>query len=995
MVAGRNEQLSQDGWMQVSMGCGTSGANLDTQFALYIRRRKLAELAARKNDDNSKLSSSSASAGGAKSVENTEISAIDGMVSNPNMGVQKEYLTPPALLPVLAGQENLPVLSGFGAYPSIAAARTGRDALVIAMDSEWYNTDRDSAKPRNMLSWQFAVICSDELIEFVFLRSGKKNLSLGLALGRILDELPIAATDARSMRKYTALGEVDPKTGKRREHTYNTPGEAREHSACAYEDGKRYHIMQVWPKNKIPIVLLCHAGKADLTTLDQRGKYNKDILRYCTEVQGGLVTLQPIRLKINSCDSKYKNNVHKYPISLRIADTMCHTPAGMKRLEQLGAVVGWKKVDLPDKTKARMDDLLRVDPKKYFDYASNDSVVTLLYAAAIYGYNKALPVTITSASACVIHDSMAAYFGTNTPQEFDRKYRGLMQVKHGLVPREDLNGYVPNDSLEAISNAALTVQQFAALAYHGGYNSCSDIGYFPEKTWDYDLQNAYPTAMCLVPDIDWENPIKVEIINRTLDLNDFRLPYGGGYDMLSPMLAYVRFEFPAGVKYPCIPVNVDGIPIYPRTSDGLNGVYACGPELYLALRLGAKVFVERGYVLNCLYDKSTGATSYALSAAIKQLVMDRNRAKAEYGKKSLEDLILKTMVNSGYGKVGQNVIDKRSWSAYSQKMESLGCSSITNPVSACMITSIVRAELLAAQNQCYKLGYMSCSVTTDGFISDMPEEVLKSLDLYGIRRYMEKARLFLTDHNPEIWEAKHWQDDLVNFSTRGNVSLAPHGVCAHNGAKSGFEKDSFEDRRWLLLQVVSRNGAVPYTVNEWSKFKDLAIGAEFQITPVTRSIRMDYDMKRKPDRDSFYSKFVLVDGEKYEIACFTTAPFDNVQEFLKFRACKENCRCLRTMADWERFWQSEKLGGSKLKVRDKEWAVLNSCIIGHRAGFWTIPAVETLRGQARTDWINAHNTSTKRWKETDWKNAGRNSRQCDMLPQELLLEKLTELMEDR
>ena len=62
-------------------------------------------------------------------------------------------------------------------------------------------------------------------------------------------------------------------------------------------------------------------------------------------------------------------------------------------------------------------------------------------------------------------------------------------------------------------------------------------------------------------------------------------------------------------------------------------------------------------------------------------------------------------------------------------MEVLGSSAITNPVSAAMITSIVRAELLAAQNQCHTLGYVTCSVTTDGFISDVSENELKSLDL--------------------------------------------------------------------------------------------------------------------------------------------------------------------------------------------------------------------------------------------------------------------------
>jgi hypothetical protein len=103
---------------------------------------------------------------------------------------------------------------------------------------------------------------------------------------------------------------------------------------------------------------------------------------------------------------------------------------------------------------------------------------------------------------------------------------------------------------------------------------------------------------------------------------------------------------------------------------GIHGVYACGPELYLAVRLGARVFCERGYVLNTL--KNGLSESYSLRPAVVQLVRDRDMAKELYEKGSLEELILKTMVNSGYGKVAQNVIKKQTWSAYRKKMEDMG-----------------------------------------------------------------------------------------------------------------------------------------------------------------------------------------------------------------------------------------------------------------------------------------------------------------------------------
>ena len=995
-------------WKRYSAG-ESSEINYNYRFDLYIRRRKLSDLMS-KNDDILKKSSNVLEITNNKNPSKIKGSKeLPGMVSNTPMGNPQKDLTPSPILPITRGSENLPVLSGFSNYPSLAAARTESPALVIAFDSEWYYMVNDGQTYRSILSWQFSLIDGEDLVEYVFIRKSEKyGLSLELAVGRILDSLAIEPTDIRQIRKYESITGKHEETGEPVTTLFDTNDEAMRNSIQLFPDGKKTRIRYDWSKTQhIPVVLLCHAGKVDVSGLDQRRKYSKDILKYCSEVQGGLISLQPTKTYAQSVNPKFarNRNTHTYPVSLQLADTMCHAPAGMKSLKALGKTVGWEKVQLDEGDIEHMDQLLMNNPCAYFEYAANDSTVTLLYESALYGYNNKPPVTVTSATAKVMRGVMMNYLGCENTKQFNRKYRGLETVGHGLVPRSDRPGYIESTSLEPISDKANTIQYYASQAYHGGYNASSDIGYFPQITFDYDLQNAYPTAMCLVSDVDWENPIRTEIVNRELTLQDFVVPIIGGYAPLTMMLAYVRFEFPMNVKYPCIPVNVEGIPTYPGTSEGIDGVYTCGPELFLALQLGAKVFVERGYILNSIINPENGKMSYSLQTAVKQLVTDRNRAKAEHGKKSLEELILKTMVNSGYGKNAQNVVQKSSWTAYKDAMEDLGCSSITNPVSACMITSIVRAELLAAQNQCHSLGYMTCSVTTDGFISDIPEETLKSLNLFGLRHFMEQARLFLTDgKDAEIWEIKHCQDDLINFTTRGNVSLhcktSPmlfngkeyEGVCAHNSTKSGYPSDSYEDRLWLMTQVLKRTGTVDYKCSEWTNFKELVQGKNFVVKETTKHIRMDFDMKRKPDRNSFYTSTVTIEGETYEIANFTTVPFRTVAEFKEYRQRKATVSCLRTIDDWNMFWFKTDAKSTNVKVRDIDWAILNSCIMGHRAGFWNIPKLDELQGTDRDAWINTHNTSSKVWKANDWKNAGRNSRQANMLPREMLEEKLQELM---
>lgn len=985
------DKLHKTGWTNKAVGYYKSGSQIKQipNFEVFVRNR---------NFDDFFKKSSLAHSGEPHKME------VFKEGSSPPMGNPKPSLTP--------GQTKaLPALADFENYPSLMSARPNKPCILIGYDSEWENLSDGS---RDMLSWQFAVIHNLNLIEFCFIRTGNKNLTFDLALGCILDCLEIKSVDVRKIRRYQYCSAWNNDENKPIITTTANLNEARSNYKYVYRgrdkgevDGWTHELVNDMPDrfvkranrdwaffhtfldykavDSVKVTLLCHTGLVDISGLAS----TEYLLKHLSDVQGGLVTMQPIRTAPRSL--KNVNNTSVYPVSLTVADTMCHAPAGHKKLKNLGESVGIEKVDIPDSQKDHMLQLLENDPISFFEYASTDSVVTLLYASALYGYNNTPPITITSATATTMKRTMMRYMNVENTEEFNLKYRGLVKVSHGNYKPDNIPGYIEATSFEPISDKANSVQYYASQAYHGGYNSCSEVGYFPQETYDYDLQNAYPTAMCLVPDIDWQNPVRVQVQNRNMDIRDFMV-FGGVFNPLIPFIGYCRFKFPDTVKYPCIPVNVDGVPVYPRTSDGLNGVYVAGSYIYLALRLGAEVFCENGYFLNTLLTDDL-KESRSLSYAVIQLVQDRNKAKADHGKKSLEELILKTMVNSGYGKNAQNVVQKQSWVAYKDLMEDLGCSAITNPVSAMMITSIVQCELIAAQNQMHELGYVSCSVTTDGFISDCPEDVLKSLDLYGFRPLLEQSRLFLTGGtDKELWEIKHHQDDLINFTTRGNVSLHPHGVCAHNSAKSGFESDSYEDRLWLMTQVLSRTGTVDCVDSQWASFKDIVQGkTDFKVTPTIRHLHMDFDLKRKPDRSTFHTDYPIVDGITYEIAHFDTLPYDTVAEFRLHRKKKKLCDCLRTQDEWDVFFLKIDTNACGMNVKDLDWSILMSVIMGYRAGKWDIPALNGLTVVEKCEWINKHNTSKKKFKQSDWKNSRRPERQVNMLPDSYLLDKLTEM----
>lgn len=1001
------DNLSANGWVKERLGNIRSNGKIKEKvgFQLYTRRRNLKSFI----DDYSQKSSPD---GCPKPRKNR----ASDMGSSLPMGNPDSKLTPSSfdvgdcLDSSSESKKSLPVLSSFSEYPSLMVARKDMSCLLIGYDSEWENLESG----REMISWQYALVDGEDLVEFVFLKDGKQDLSLMDALGCILDRLEkYKAVDSRTLRRYKYCAEW--KNNKPIEIVTDDVLVARKNCKYVFRNDigfTRERIQEMPDKcikrgdhdwacfhtywdftlvESIKVCIVCHAGKADLSALSY-GK--KNLLRYLTDIRGGLASLQPVRYAPRSMQNV--SNTKVYPVSLSIADTMCHAPTGKKKLRNLGEVLGIEKVDIDTVQKEHMKELLTENPALYMEYASTDSVVTLLYASTLYGYNNALPVTVTSATAGVMKDTMMKYLRCESTEEFNRVYRGLEKVNHGKYKLQDRPGFVEATNLEPISNNANTIQYYASQGYHGGYNICSEIGHFPFETYDYDLQNAYPTAMCLVPDIDWEKPIRNEVKRRDLSLADFTGI--GGISPITPFVGYVRFEFPNNVKYPCIPVNVDGIPQYPLTSEGIDGVYVAGPFVWLALKLGAHVYCDRGYFLNIRYINNFSQESRSLARAVKQLVVDRNHAKQRKGKGSLEELILKEMVNSGYGKNAQNVIQKTSWTALKDLMEDLGCSAITNPFSAMMITSIVQVELIAAQNQIHELGYISCSVTTDGFISNCPENILKSLDLYGLRKYIEASRIFLTDNNPELWEVKHHQNDLLNFTTRGNVSLhckerdGYDGVCAHNSTKSGYEPDTYEDRLWLMTQVLSRTGTVDYTDEEWTSLKDLIQGKPFLIKPVTRHIRMDFDMKRKPIRSSFTTDKIIVGDTEYEIAHFDTEPYRNIDEFRLYRNKKKLTDVLRTEADWELFWLKLDLNATGAQPRNREWAILNSCIMGYRSGRWNIPGLNDKSVEEKCKWINAHNSSGRNFKPSDWKNARRPERQGNMLPREMLESKLEELM---
>ncbi len=741
----------------------------------------------------------------------------------------------------------------------------------------------------------------------------------------------------------------------------------------------------------IPITLICHTGKADISVF-RRSKYDIDLIRKLGEIQGGWMTTEQCRFKAEN-DRNYN---YYWLVDLCVRDTLGLTPADNKSLKALGKVIHREKIDLPPYAIQHMSSYAVLNPTMYYEYAMNDSDIVVSFCSELFQCNHGVPMTLSSAAAQAMYYSIKEYFGVTKRQDYDRVYRGLEMLDEGIVPSKDecmkylkATRYVPiRDNPDA-----KLVSEYFEEAYTGGFNASFYIGWITEETTDFDLQNAYPTAMANIIDIDWEKPVRDFPRNYELTIQDLTSP-------LIPAVAVGDFEFSTDCYCPNIPVPVEGgMKIYPRKG---KGVYMSGPDMYLALMLGAKIRIYRGFTCQMLVDKDN-KPSKCLAHAVTNLVQDRMLAKSLYKDNPLIEKSLKTMVNSCYGKTAQNVSPKTRYSARKMGRVDSEPSAVTSPYHATYTTALVRCMLIACINQLHCLGYHVYSVTTDGFITDAPTDVVRGLNAYGFANIFQQGRYTLNQTTEvceanQVWEPKHFNDTFLNITTRGNVAVNDKGVLAHNSYTTGEVKDSRADRDAYIIAVLSRTGRLKCSTKVWTEFSEIVERKhDFHVSETIRQLSMNFDYKRCPLVESAVDTpvhYTSADG-KYTvdtvIAEFDTRPYVDAEEFLNYRATLKNEDCVKVKSDLKRVKVKSTSSIKGYIGKDLDRKILLSILMGYRTGLYNIPSLDGLKQAQIVDVVNSWGIS--KITINDWKNCSRAKRQDNMLSRDMVDEMLQRILD--
>ncbi|KQQ24142.1 hypothetical protein ASF58_16290 [Methylobacterium sp. Leaf125] len=529
-------------------------------------------------------------------------------------------------------------------------------------------------------------------------------------------------------------------------------------------------------------------------------------------------------------------------MSVRFVDTMLLTP-GRGSLETAAQLIGTTKVPLPAGHKIEnMDRLLAANREAFEAYALQDARIALDYGQELQRLSdeiglKRLPSSLAGFALAVVRQEIERT-GISLQEAF-----GFETFKR-TVYSEARRSYRTVTERQSVFSRQV-FDEIAALGYHGGRGEAYVFGPTKVSTYyDLDLPSAYTSVMCLLRPLDYAKA-------RMSRYADEFAP-----DVMG--VAQVKFAFPSGTRFPCLPVRDDDILLFP-----LEGISVCtSPEIAAALSMGAEVEILMGVII-------PWASDLPIFESFTRRVQTHRR---EAGKGSLRAQLWKEIGNSLYGKTAQGVHQKRVFDPRRGRTDAMPPSAITSPWFAAYVTGFVRAllgEILAAVPEHRSV----VSATTDGLLTDASLSELQ-LDgpLCGMFRDV-REHMFGPG---EVLEEKHRVAQPVQMRTRGVFTGAflpgyAEPALAKAGVKPDVPRDQHND--YMLRLFLNREPEQQHAQTSLISLQEQWL-TESDLVGITKNPRLnlEYDFKRRPVR----AVERAVQGRMH--VAFDSVPWRNVAE---------------------------------------------------------------------------------------------------------------------
>ena len=611
--------------------------------------------------------------------------------------------------------------------------------------------------------------------------------------------------------------------------------------------------------------IIAHLTQADLSMLSDFDVIKEEL----SIVNGSFVTLRdPIQM--------WSKNIH-------VRDTMLLAPAGMKSLAQIGRLYDsrYNKILIGKEDLSDMQSFLSRDKEKFVEYAVKDAIISLIHALWMEEFNFNYGCVGIPLSLSAIGRNYVKYVWKES------KYSGYQLSSNYTLG--NVSSTITPKGLNQVKEIGFLLPYYIAN-YKGGRNECFMYGIERETLWyDYDLTSAYTSVMSLAGDPAYE-------LQRRLTKKELG-KLSADEILYSYLIIHTDFEFPSGTKYPSIPCFVDeNCTVFPLTGSAVLS----GAEYLLAKSQGCKFKMKDINIIPFRKSEYSG-TVKPFEMIIKQ-VQEKRR---EYPKGTLNNLMYKEIGNSIYGSVVRGMGDKKKFDIKTKTTQRLVGDELSNPIIASWTTSFIRSIIGECLHAVNKIGGKVVSVTTDGFITNIPNLESRISENYLLTEY-KKVRKFLSDDDSSL-ELKNEGRGIIAWSTRGQLGIESKII-----ATTGFQHNIYPNRLDLIdvfSQIFnSQDKTVEYVQTRLRSAKDVyQKGGHVTMVYKDQRFRLHFDNKRVLDVPLLQECGELLDSE----------PLKNISE-------GENLRFIGKLTKVKQYSRFSNISCNEIRYEEElDLAVIN------------------------------------------------------------------------